>query len=45
VFVIIKTLYKYEVNNFSLFDDDKPNDHINIKGESKLVPHDQAIKF
>jgi len=44
VFVIIKTFYNYEVNNFPLFDDDKPNDHIDIKGESKLVPHSQAIE-
>jgi len=28
------TLHKDEVNKFSLFDDDKPNDHIDIKGKN-----------
>ena len=32
------------VNNFPLFDDDKPNDHIDIEGESRLVPNSQAIE-
>ena len=44
MFDIIKTLHKERVNNFPLFDDDKPNDHIDIKGESMLVPNSQAIE-
>jgi len=35
VFVIIKTLYKDRVNNFPLFDDDKPNDHIDFFNKNK----------
>ena len=31
------TLHKDEFNKFSLFDDDKPNDHIDMKGKHKLV--------
>ena len=29
------TLHKDGVNNFLYFDDEKPNDHIDIKGENK----------
>jgi len=38
------TLHKDGVNNFPLFDDDKPNDHIDTKGKKKLVPNIQAIQ-
>jgi len=31
------TLHKDEFNKFPLFDDDKPNDHIDVKGKNKLV--------
>ena len=36
------TLHKDEVNNFPLFDDDKPNDHIDMKSKNKLVPNSQV---
>jgi len=32
------TLHKDGVNKFSLFDDDKPNEHIDMKDKNKLVP-------
>ena len=32
------TLHKDGFNKFPIFDDDKPNDHIDIKGKHKLVP-------
>jgi len=38
------TLDKDEVNNFPLFDDDKPNDYIDMKGKKKLVPNIKAIQ-
>jgi len=33
-----QNLLLHELNKFPLFDDDKPNDHIDIKGINKLVP-------
>jgi len=37
VFVIIKTFHKDGVSNFSLFDDDKSNDHIDHKGKKYIL--------
>ena len=36
------TLHKDRVNNFPVFDDDKPNDHIDMKDKIKLVPTSQT---
>jgi len=33
------TLHKNGFNKFSLFDDDKPNDHNDMKGKHKSVPN------
>ena len=38
------TLHDDGVNNFPLFDDDKPNDDIDIKDKSKLMPSIQDKK-
>ena len=34
-----QNLSLHELNKFPLFDDDKPNDHIDIKDINKLVPN------
>jgi len=34
----------HELNKFPIFDDDKPNDHINIKGKNNLVPKQVKLK-
>jgi len=35
----------HELNKFPLFDDDKPNDHIDIKAINKLVPKQVKPKY
>jgi len=38
------TLHKDGVNNFPLFDDDKPNGHIDIRGENKLKTNEASLE-
>jgi len=35
-------IHKNGFNKFPLFDDDKPNDHIDIKDKHKLVPNQSS---